>query len=210
MDCRTLRELVRDLLCSAYFETRFERGDPRTISVTEVTQCLRYSWFARREPKCIPQVVTLLLGVEGHKLFLSKLQSYGFITEKLVAERRDGVKLVGRCDAWHPDLDVVVEFKTCRKVPPEPYDDHVFQARIYAELLRARNIFIVYVAREMPYDVKVFSVSPKHVLDKAFERAKILSRCLEKAEIPPRDRGRWCRYCPYSFECAKYGDGRRS
>jgi len=207
MDARTIRDLVKDLVCETYFETRFERKDPKTISVTEVTQCLRYSYFTRKQPRCVPQVMSLLMGVQGHRLFLSKLQRYGFIVEKLVIEKREGIKLVGRCDAWHPDLDIVIELKTCSKAPDKPYDDHVFQVRIYGEMLRARKLYIVYVPRDTVEGIQVFEVYPKSVLDKAFERAIELSKAIELDDPPSRDSGRWCRYCPYAFEC-RSADGR--
>jgi len=199
----TIKEMVRDLICEAYFESRFERRDD-VISVTEVTQCLRYSYFARKEPRCVPQSYAMLLGIAGHRLFLSKLERLGFMVEKLVAEKRDGIKLVGRCDAWHPDLDIVLELKTCFKPPDEPYDDHVFQVRIYGALLKARKLYIVYIPRDGINAMKVFYVHPdRKVLDEAFARAKKLIDALKTGEPPDPERGRWCRYCPYAFTCRK-------
>jgi len=195
-------EYFDDLLCRVWERTRFPRSDPKHISVTEVTQCLLYSYMARVEPRCVPQVVSLLLGVQGHRIMAEALEFHGWLVEKLVCVERDGVKLCGRVDAYHPDLDVVAEFKFVNTVPEEPYEDHVKQIRIYMAMLGARHGIIVYFSRDPRNRTKVFFVAPRRrALDEAIERAKTLSRALEEMKPPRPEPGRWCRFCPYAFEC---------
>lgn len=200
-----LRRLFDDIVCETFFETRYPRTNPNVISVTEITQCPRYSWFMRREPRCIIQAVDLILGVEGHRLFLDKLRNYGYVVEWLVCKDiGDGIKICGRLDAYHPDLNEVIDIKITTSPPDEPYEDHRFQVSIYMHMVKASRGYVVYLSRDPHNRVKVFRVK-KYDSDwkEAVQRAKMLRDALIKEEPPPCIKGRWCRYCPYSFECMK-------
>lgn len=195
-------EFFDSVLCRAFERSRYPRENPNVISVTEVTQCLRYSYFMRRKPICAPQVVPLLLGIEGHRIIAEYLQEEGFITERLVCGERDGIRLCGRVDAYHPDRNIVVEVKFVESPPKEPYEDHEFQTQIYMAMLEAKMGYIVYYSRDPLNRTRVFHVFPSdRVLDEAFERAKILRDALLNDKPPPAEKGRWCRWCQYRYEC---------
>lgn len=200
-----IRSLIDDIVCEIFFDTRYPRDDPNTISVSEVTRCLRQSWFARMEPRCQINTVDLVLGIEGHRIFLDRLRDYGFVVEYPVCKSvGDGIKLCGRVDAYHPDLDMVLELKITGSAPSEPYDYHVMQTAIYMHMLGARRGFIVYLCRERSRRVVVFSVRrDERLWREAVERARILRDSLVRNEPPPKIRGVWCRYCPYAFDCMK-------
>lgn len=194
------------VLCKAWERSRYPRDNPYSISVTEVTQCLRYSYFARVKPVCVPQVTSLLLGIEGHRVFADILGEYGWLTEKLICIARDGVRLCGRVDAYHPDLNAVVDFKFVEKPPREPYEDHVFQVQVYMAMLNAERGYVVYFSRDPRERTRVHRVfRSDRSLEKAIERAQLLSASLVLNDPPKPERGRWCRWCPYKFDCIRAG-----
>ena len=193
-----------EVLCRAFERARFPRTNPSVISVTEVTQCLRYSYFMRKMPKCAHQVVPLLLGIEGHKLVAEYLQEEGFITERLVCRNKDGIRICGRVDAYHPDENIIVEVKFVESPPEEVYEDHEFQTQIYLGLIGAKMAYVVYYSRDPTRRTRVFRVYPsERAVESAFARAQILHQSLINDFPPPAEKGRWCKWCQYRFDCYK-------
>lgn len=178
--------------------------DNTVIHVSEVTGCLRKAYYARtRAFKLTPGEAIILLGSQIHEAVQEVLAGMGFEPEFEVAVKRDGIKLVGHIDAYHPDENVVLELKTVRRVPKEPYRSHRFQAEIYGAIVEASEIYIIYISRN-DGDVKVFKTSwSENTLDFAVKRAKLLSDCLDKREPPMREPSHLCDFCPFKLECKR-------
>jgi len=193
----------QDILCELYERLRYGKSDPRIISVTEITQCLLYSYFHRHRNVCVPQIGSLVIGTAGHRMVMDILSEKGLIVERFVYAKRDNIKLIGRVDVYDPNTNTVIEIKFLRKIPPEPYKDHVLQTAIYKEMINADRALLVYIQTDDLSNVKIWRIKRKHnILDYAFERAKTLSESLLHSTPPKPEKGRWCRYCPYAFDCA--------
>ncbi|RLG56361.1 MAG: CRISPR-associated protein Cas4 [Candidatus Hydrothermarchaeota archaeon] len=179
--------------------------DSSVIHVSEVVGCLRRAYYARRRFFTItPYEAIVLLGSQIHQAIESILQEHGFETEFEVAVNREGIRLLGHIDAYHPQENVVLEFKTVKAVPETPYKSHKLQAETYGAMVEADKVYIVYISRT-DGKVKVFNVkwSPS-TLDFLFDRAKLLSNCLSNNKTPPRERSHLCNYCPFKLNCLPY------
>lgn len=63
-------------------------------------------------------------------------------TEVPVRWKPDGIELLGRVDAYHPQIRRVVDYKTTRYINQDklPYGNHEDQLRTYAVMLRAMGL----------------------------------------------------------------------
>ena len=104
---------------------------------------------------------------------------------------------------YDPNTNSLIDNKYLKKIQPEPYKDHVLQSAIYKEMINADRALLVYIQTDDLSNVKIWRIKRKHnILDYAFERAKTLSESLVHSTPPKPEKGRWCRYCPYAFDCA--------
>ena len=178
--------------------------DSRVIHVTEVTQCLRRSYFLRtRLVQLSPANALRLIGDEVHKALQEVLKRYGYEVEFRVAIDAGDVKLVGHVDAYHPKGKYIIEFKTVAKIPKSPYPNHLMQTQAYIALTYSRTGFIAYIARDNG-DVKVFKVRPnKQTLRKLILRARELSKALTKGGPPRPEKSPLCNQCEFKYLCLK-------
>ena len=180
--------------------------EPNRIWVSEVSRCLRYSYFLRVNPKSFTgsQLVKVFIGKVVHEFLEGLLKSsHDVVVEYRVEYPVGEFSVVGRADAV--DLGgegVIVEFKVVGEVPNEPYLEHVRQAKYYAVLTGVRKVLIVYISRDgeiLPYIIPFTNLSG--VRDELIGRAKELYNSLRFGRRPKPERGTSCMYCPYRFEC---------
>lgn len=176
------------------------------IYVTEVSDCLRKAYYARKYPHdYTPNEIAVLLGSLFHRILEDILTEHGFDVEVGVGLERNGVRLVGRIDAYYNDPDegsMIIEFKTARKIPETPFPSHRMQAEIYGAFTEADKVYIIYISRT-DGDIKVFDVKwSDSVLDTAMKRAETLSSCLRNGETPVREPSHSCVFCPFRLYCS--------
>ena len=178
--------------------------DPTVIHVSEVVGCLRKAFYSRTRPLTVtPANALKILGGNIHESLQEVLRRYGYETEFRVAVSAGGVKLVGHCDAYHPEKQHVLEFKTVGKLPERPYPEHVRQAQAYLTLTNSKKAYIIYIGRS-DGKVKVFEVKPdKQVLRELIQRARELSHSLITREPPPPEPTHLCNYCEYKLTCRR-------
>ena len=187
------------------------------IHVSEVTQCLRKSYYQRRRASRTTGLeAVIIIGSMIHLALQDVLRRYGFRPEFRVGMKEDGVTLIGHIDAYDPDRNIVLEFKTVNKIPKDwPWLSHEQQAVTYATMVDTDEAYIIYIDRGTG-EVEVYQVGKdQETLEKMLRRAKILSRALRENEPPEPERGPWCNYCPWKWSCFKsrsksyYGRSRR-
>ena len=181
--------------------------DHRIIHVSEVSSCLRRSYYCRTKFVQVSPVNALkLLGDEVHKALQEVLRRYGYEIEFQVAVDVGDVKLVGHADAYHPEKRHVLEFKTVGKEPQRPYDNHIRQLQAYVTLTHSRIGYLIYITRNNGV-IKVFEVKPsKYVLRELIERARHLSICLVNRDPPSPEKSPLCNCCEFRLSCFKGGD----
>ncbi|MEM4003958.1 MAG: Dna2/Cas4 domain-containing protein [Ignisphaera sp.] len=170
------------------------------IHVSEVTGCLRKSYYLRTRASTIsPRSAILLLGGSIHEALEEVLRRKGYLVEHQVSLQLDGFKLVGTIDAYHPDEGAVLELKTVHEIPSKPFENHVAQANIYSIMASAKNAFVVYLSRK-DGKVKIFRVDPdRRMLKWAVERARTLRASLLARQPPQREKSPLCNYCEFSL-----------
>lgn len=183
------------------------KPDPSVIHVSEVTTCLRRSFYNRRVTSnnfahvSDQDAVRRAVGIIMHGALASALRDSGVDAEVSVAVDLGGFKLVGRADAV---LDnAVVEFKFVNKLPDRPSEEHIMQVTAYMYMLKLRRGYVVYIDRNSGR-VRVFPVAfSARTWRKIVERAKLFHKHLVENRIPPRERGPWCHGCEWYWFCMK-------
>lgn len=187
--------------------TRHRRPPDDVIHVSDVTGCLRKSWFARRRPETSEaQNVILRIGEGLHRELQEFLVSrYGWHAEveaRYPVEYDGGeFELVGHADLVSPDNEVV-EIKTTNKIPGDgPYPSHRMQVNSYLYMLKARQGYVLYIEKGTGR-IRVYPVqfSPK-LWGETVKRAITLHRAIKRGKPPKPERGPLCNYCPYRFDC---------
>ncbi|PLJ78100.1 PD-(D/E)XK nuclease family protein [Infirmifilum sp. SLHALR2] len=172
---------------------------PEVVYVTEVTGCLRRSWYIRAMGGPLPdeKIVILLLGDDVHLLINSEFPlGEG---EKSFEKEFQGVRLRGRVDRIAGET--IFEFKTASAIPREPREHHVDQMQLYFWLTDRSRGFIVYVSKTTG-QVKAFPVARdeeriKFLLDRAIR----LSQSLKQGNPPDPEKGWLCDYCEFREAC---------
>ena len=172
------------------------------IHVSEVAGCLRRAYYERTRPRPAldPSNIVMMIGNGVHEKLQELLAGRGWLSEVEARYRVKDFWLVGHADLYHPDGQVVVELKTVGKAPEQPYRSHLVQLNAYLYMLKARQGYLVYIARNG--DVRVH----KHSLDKKLwgetvRRAITLHEAITRDKKPPKEPGPWCTHCPYKWIC---------
>jgi len=174
--------------------------DTNTISVTEVTQCLRKSFLNRKGVK----------PVISKELFEGK-SIHSYIEHLLKEHRKDieseqeyivDVGLLCKI-VMKPDIvmdDRVVELKTTDVSKLySPYPEHILQVNFYAFTLNKQFYEIVYIRRRQPPVVFVDKPDWKlffHML----RRIELYHRYLIQDTLPDMET-KYCNRCPYYHYC---------
>ena len=175
---------------------------PSRIHVSEVAGCLRRAYYDRVAPMPAldPSNVVMLLGSGLHEKLQGILSRDGWVPEYRVSRNLGDFTLEGHIDLYHPRERVALELKTVGKIPDKPYRSHGIQANTYHSLAGARRTYIVYIARDG--DVRVYPVRfSERLLQETIDRARILREAILEKRAPPRERGPWCKSCPYKWRC---------
>ena len=179
--------------------------DENVVYVTELVGCTMKPRLRRIAPLLgalvshEPQVLigTLLHhGVESITLRHSMGSDVKVETEVEVETQVNGVTVRGRVDVMVKRGDEVIEIdeiKFSRRAPSNPYEHHVMQLQVYAEMLQCSErcrLFLVYFT---PDAIVSFEVKPRPILE------QLVNDYLENRFAP---RWRWeCDYCPFRSIC---------
>ena len=175
------------------------------VYVTELTGCLRRSWYRRRYGYRITR--DMICGTAVHREVLERVAAEAPVahaeTEKRVEYwvkmmNRD-ILLVGRVDLYiaDGDLETFIEYKTSEWV----YEEHIEQGNIYAVLLDINRFYICYMPRSD--HVKCREFKKTWTEEDVKQRLETLIKHLIDKTEPPRREGTWCSYCEYRSMCRK-------
>ena len=208
MEALNLREVLVRLR-----EATSTRPSLPTVHVTDVVRCLRLSYLEATQ--AIPPDLDVLSRVRliqalGNLLHeaVGRVFPEGWLSEVSVRVCDGTLCLEGRVDLYNPSENALVEVKTRAYPPDRPVPHHVVQARLYASVLGARRLQLLYIGRARG-DYRVFDLkpygSPTELLRWAFDRGRLLLERVNARRPPEPEYGPWCRGCSFYRYCPLRG-----
>lgn len=176
---------------------------PNVIHVSELTTCLRKSYYNRTrfERRIDVKNIILTIGNGLHRALQAYLRErYGWSFEVELKMKLGEFWLTGHADIVTSDNDVI-EIKTTSKLPGKPYENHLMQLNAYLYMSKARKGYLVYVDKNQGL-VRVF----KHYRDNKLweelkQRAHIFWNHLKEKKTPKPERSILCNYCEWRWLC---------
>jgi CRISPR-associated exonuclease Cas4 len=180
-------------------------NDSGTVYVTELTGCIRRSWYRRRYGYRATR--DMIVGIAVHSDVLLRVAllmegEYDVVAvekkvERLINIDGNDVWLTGRVDLYIADKEknirTFVEFKTSEWI----FEEHVEQGNIYAVMLDIDKFYICFMPKSDAVKCREFQKTWTE--NDIIERVKQL---LGNSE-PPRREGVWCSYCEFKNMCKK-------
>ena len=175
------------------------------VYVTELTGCLRRSWYRRKHGYRMTK--DMIAGSAVHRELLERVVEEAPVayaeTEKRVeywAKIMDrDIMLVGRVDLYiaDGDLEAFIEYKTSEWV----FEEHVEQGNIYAVMLNVDRFYICYMPKSDTVKCKEFERTWTE--EDVKQRLETFVRHLIDNTEPPKREGTWCNYCEFKTLCKK-------
>ena len=178
---------------NALYEKFEEKYDPEWIMPTELSTCLRRSWYARKKGKNIIGE-SAVYGIVIHNTVQDVAKKFDCDVEKEVEGEISGIHVRGRADLVCDDS--VIEIKTTTVHDQR----HYFQLVIYATLLKKEKAYMLYVDRNTG-NITFFQVDISFILPFAIERLKEYYKSVTENKLPPKEYSQVCKYCVYKTLC---------
>jgi len=196
-------EVIEEIFNRALQREPVDRLD--TVYVTELTGCMRRSWYKRKGGYRLTK--DMIAGTAVHAELLERVAKelpFAYAeseksVEKLISIGDIDVWLVGRVDLFIADGDMrtFVEFKTSDWI----FDEHIEQANIYAVMLNIDKFYICYMPKSDTVKCKEFTRTWTE--QNVVERVKRFVEALTKDEPPQKEEDYWCYYCEFKAMCKK-------
>ncbi len=191
---------VYDVIEQVYAAMNPTISDESTVTVDEVSGCLRSSFFDRKNPS-----------ESTHKQMMSKImqKSALSIMEKPQEGQLDagsGVKIVGRAE--RVEDDVAMLFRTVDELPEMPYAEHFIQLNTYLHMFDKPEGVIVYFDREgneMEFQVP----KSERLLNETKRRARILNTLVKNDIVPMIEPSERCLDCPHNEKCYYFSEDKQ-
>ncbi|RLE85690.1 MAG: hypothetical protein DRJ41_00680 [Thermoprotei archaeon] len=205
MDKGSFHKLVVEIIKSAIIKNVKKEYtlDKNKIFVTEVTGCIRQSFFNRifLGELNYNAAFRILRGVLLHEWLAEKLP-IGLDEVRNRDQLRgeidlgNGAMLVGRADYLIGDY--IVELKTTsRRKLEKPLDEHVKQVMLYMHMFNKEKGIIIYLHDNG--NITSFTINKEDDLIKELiEKARKLFSSLKSGHAPKAEIGQYCRWCPWN------------
>jgi len=178
---------------------------PNEVYATELTGCVRRSWYKRRFGYKVTK--DMIAGTAVHSDVLAKVvEQLSELFDVVEAEKKvekllnvDGrdIWLAGRIDLYIADREkgvkTFIEFKTSEWI----FDEHVEQGNIYAYMLNIDKFYICFMPKSDAVKCKEFERTWTE--QEVVQRIKQLLSDIE----PPKREGHWCSFCEFKSMCKK-------
>jgi CRISPR/Cas system-associated exonuclease Cas4 (RecB family) len=200
-------------------EELHSKGLPSVTSLCY--ECLRRAYYSITYPEIIIDPGGAIRTWIGRKLHETSILG-GMMELELRYPKENGI--AGRVDEYKDGI--LIDKKTTRRIPKEPYEHHITQIEYYW-LLCERNGFpvkmaaIIYINVDTA-EIGVFPINFKRSLDEIekelLQKYDIIIKALKTGILPPRKMRTWepegnrlvCEYCSYYSICMRedYDDPR--
>ena len=204
--------LVRHLVVEAFKRSYLEGEDGAPVSdseiyVTEVSGCLRRSFFIRRQPIPLPENLYVVFEIgKGLHYIIQRFLPVEACFEVPCEVDLGDFRLKGRADVVLDD--VILELKSIARIREDwiPYPNHVLQLQAYLWMLDRPRGFIVYIekSRGRIYPIEVEREASAWAL--IIQRARVLHHHLLNNEPPRPEPSSLCKICDYRRICHE-GEG---
>ncbi len=176
---------------------------PNVIWVTEVSRCIRQSFYSRIYLKSLDfsAAYTILRGRLLHEVVLKNMPigvtEIGEGTRSVVVEGATGrVEIRGRADMIVGDY--VVDLKTSERAPEKLPEEYRNQVQLYMDLYGKSKGLVVYITRDgLRY---FYEERDEERISRLKEKALKLSMALKENKLPEPEVGAWCRWCAWSTQ----------
>jgi len=182
-----VRQKLHDFIVREYYREN-------TINVTEVAQCLRYSFFNRKTRYKEVHYVPIFLGLVFHDVFSQ-------FSEVFYKDLTDEWKLGGHVDAVINDK--VFEIKTIRRMITKPHMMSANQAAYYY-MMSKKSTNLVYVNTRFRANregsIKSFNIISDNE-EEMLSRARRYLEYVLSNKMPEGEKSSFCKVCPLQEDC---------
>ena len=176
---------------------------PNYVHVSELTQCLRRSYYNRTrvERRIDVRNIILTIGNGVHRALQEHLaETKGWSVEVELKMRLGEFWLVGHADLVTSHGNII-ELKTTSKIPDKPYRNHLMQLNAYLYMGKANKGWIIYIDKSKGL-VKIF----EHHRDRALweelkRRAYEYWKHLKERKLPRPEPSKLCDFCEWKWLC---------
>jgi CRISPR/Cas system-associated exonuclease Cas4 (RecB family) len=130
------------------------------------------------------------------------------IEKRFARNLPSGLVVSGQPDAIHPARHLILDLKSTKFVPKEPYPSHVWQLNCYrwlvGPMVEVYNLETVYLDMVRIQRLPVPLIEDEEVVAFLDERAQIAQAALEGSPLPDRlsIQDSWmCGSCPFADNC---------
>lgn len=195
-----ITRLIYGLKMKEQRERLEEAKNPEIIYVTDLVACTHKYHLRLMFPELTMKFEpSAILGDLVHAGLEKYLEKEGFevevpIEKKISVKGREYI-VKGRVDAYKPSEELVIEIKSGRTSQNLPREHHVYQLKIYLDLLDANKGILIYV-------------TPEKILEYEINRSKDIDvKSLIKSIVEDNVHPKWsweCKYCVFQKICPYY------
>jgi len=207
-------ELLKNTITDTFKELSKPVEQLQYLTVTQVSQCLRRSWYELKKGGLDLASEYADIGVVFHQLLEEAVKNKKELgtcyTEVDIVKQFYGIEVRGRIDTLCVSRDAyrIIEFKTTSLSDGFKGIEttHLRQVSLYWYLTGTQHIrkeiYLVYVDRKTG-EVKVFTIEHRNILRRRElgNRIKSLVKSFQTDKVPRPEPGRGCIFCPYKTVC---------
>jgi hypothetical protein len=134
------------------------------------------------------------------------------VEERFAITLPSGVTISGQPDLIYPDQHLLLDFKTTRYIPKEPYAHHILQLNAYRYLVWGTyeiwNLEVAYFDMSSCRRLPVPLMDMGKVESFLVQQGSAVTEGLTGSQLPERtgEDGLWqCGYCPFTTDCWPQG-----
>jgi hypothetical protein len=189
------------------------RAEQPNLTVTELLGCARQTVLKKQLDwhETPASAYAKFRGSMFHKA-IEGSDSGAIVEQRFTVTLPSGVVISGQPDLIYPDQHLLLDFKTTKFIPKEPYAHHILQLNSYRYLVSATyeiwNLEVAY------FDMSTSSRRPVPLMELSEVEALLVRQStavtegLAGLQLPERmsDDGLWqCGYCPFTADCWPQG-----
>jgi len=207
-------ELLRNTISDTFKELSKPVDQLQYLTVTQISQCLRRSWYELKKGGLDLASEYADIGVVFHSLLEDAVKNKKELgtcyTEVDIAKPFYNIEVRGRIDALCVSRDAyrIIEFKTTSLSDGFKGIEtaHLRQVSLYWYLTGIQHvrkeIYLVYVDRKTG-ETRIISIGHKSILRRRElgNRIKNLVRSFQTDKVPRPEPGRGCIFCQYKTVC---------
>jgi len=185
------------------------RPEQACLTVTELIACARQTVLRKLRDwyETPASAYAKFRGSMFHKALEGS--NHGAVVEQRFTVRLPcRVDISGQPDLIYPDQHLLVDFKTTRFIPKEPYPQHAWQLNAYRYLVAGTyaiwNLEVAYFDMSTCRRLPVPLLDLEQVEEALVSQSLAVTQALMGGPLPERtgENGLWqCGYCPFEGEC---------